>query len=237
VASQTTLVAQDRNALELLVGGSVTDAELPASIETLTNAFAEVPAGLDSRVLLARPDVAQAEHQLEAAYAQIGAARAAFFPAISLTALTGVASSQLEDLFSGGSFTWRGGVGVVLPIFHGGANKAALAQAEAQRDLAVAQYQKSIQTAFREVADALARRGTIRDQLNAQASLLEAANTSLTQANARYEAGVDPYLSTLVAQRTFYGAQKSHIAAQLADVRNLATLYKTLGGDPLVATP
>jgi multidrug efflux system outer membrane protein len=237
VAAQTTLVAQDRNALELLVGGPVADSELPASIESLVGAFNEVPAGLDSRVLLARPDVAQAEYQLQAAYAQIGAARAAFFPTISLTALAGSASSQLEDLFSDGSFTWRSGLGAVLPVFRGGANQAALAQAQAQRDLAVAQYQKAIQTAFREVADALARRGTIRDQLDAQTTLLAEADLSLELSTARYEAGVDPYLNTLVAQRTLYSAQKSHTAAQLAEVRNLAQLYKTLGADPLLANP
>jgi multidrug efflux system outer membrane protein len=237
VATQKTLVAQDRNALELLVGGPVADSELPQSIESLVGSVSEVPAGLDSRVLLARPDVAQAEFQLQAAYAQIGAARAAFFPAISLTALAGSASSQLEDLFSDGSFTWRGGIGAVLPVFRGGANRAGLAQAQAQRDLAVAQYQKAIQTAFREVSDALARRGTIRDQLEAQTTLLSEANLSLELSNARYEAGVDPYLTTLVAQRTFYSAQRSHTAAQLAEVRNLAQLYKTLGADPLLANP
>jgi multidrug efflux system outer membrane protein len=237
VATQKTLVAQDRNALELLVGGPVADSELPQSIESLVGSVSEVPAGLDSRVLLARPDVAQAEFQLQAAYAQIGAARAAFFPAISLTALAGSASSQLEDLFSDGSFTWRGGIGAVLPVFRGGANRAGLAQAQAQRDLAVAQYQKAIQTAFREVSDALARRGTIRDQLEAQTTLLSEANLSLELSNARYEAGVDPYLNTLVAQRTFYSAQRSHTAAQLAEVRNLAQLYKTLGADPLLANP
>ncbi|MDR0780612.1 MAG: efflux transporter outer membrane subunit [Pseudomonadales bacterium] len=237
LAVQTTLVAQDRNALELLVGGPVADDELPASIDSLMGVFAEVPAGLDSQVLLARPDVAQAEHQLQAAYAQIGVARAAFFPTISLTALAGSASPELTDLFSAGSFTWRGGLGASLPLFRGGATRAALAVAQAQREAALAQYQKAIQTAFREVADALARRGTIKDQLTAQAALVAAANASLEQSTARYQAGIDPYLNTLVAQRTLYGARRSHAAAQLAEVRNLAVLYKTLGADPLVVTP
>jgi multidrug efflux system outer membrane protein len=170
-ADLTTLVAQDRNALELLVGAPVADADLPASIETIDGMLSEAPAGLDSRILLRRPDVAQAERQLQAANAQIGAARAAFFPSISLTALAGVASPSLSALFNGNSFVWSAQAGAAQTLFDAGANRGNLDLAKAQRDLAVAQYQQAIQTAFREVADALARRGTINDQMAAQTDL------------------------------------------------------------------
>jgi len=232
-AELTTQVAQDRNALELLVGGPVADAELPASIESLDGTLAEVPAGLDSHILLGRPDVEEAEHRLQATYAQIGAARAAFFPSISLTALAGVASPQLAALFSGGS-TWQLAGAAALPLFDGGANRAGLAQAKGERDLAVAQYQKAIQIAFREVADALARRGTIKDQLAAQTSLETAANENYTLSVARYREGVDPYLNTLDSQRTLYSARRTLAAARLEAAQNLVDLYLSLGGDPLV---
>ncbi|MDR2214048.1 MAG: efflux transporter outer membrane subunit [Pseudomonadales bacterium] len=233
VATQKTNVARDRNALQLLVGGPVADSELPESIENLASAFVEVPAGLNSQVLLARPDVAQAEYRLQASYAQIGVARAAFFPNISLTALAGLASEELGDLFSDGAFTWRTGVSATVPLFAAGANRANLDVTEAQRDLALAQYQKAIQSAFSEIADALARRGTIRDQLNAQETLVSEASLNLELSTARYQAGVDPYLNTLDAQRTLYNARRSLTSARLAEIQNLAQLYKALGGDPL----
>lgn len=229
-AQLITDVAQDRNALELLVGGSVTDAELPDGIEGLDAALAEVPTGLDAAVLLERPDVQEAEHRLKAANADIGAARAAFFPTISLTALAGTASPQLGALFSGGTFTWQGQAGVSLPIFAGGALRGGLDQAKGERDLAVAQYQKAIQAAFRDVADALARRGTIKDQLAAQLALVAAASQSYDLATARYKQGVDPYLTTLEAQRTLYSARRSLAEARLAEAQNLVSLYESLGG-------
>lgn len=233
-AQLTTQVAQDRNALELLVGGPVADGELPASIESLDGKLAEAPAGLDSHILLGRPDVEEAEHRLKASFAEIGAARAAFFPTLSLTALAGAASPELGALFSGGTFAWQGQAVASLPIFAGGALRGGLDQAKGERDLALAQYQKAIQAAFRDVADALASRGTIGDQFAAQASLEAAANESYALSLARYREGVDPYLSTLDAQRTLYTARRGLATTRLAQAQNLVALYESLGGDPLV---
>jgi multidrug efflux system outer membrane protein len=234
VAALTTQVAQDRNALELLVGAPVADADLPGAIESVDGLLAEVPAGLDSQILLRRPDVLEAEYRLKAANAQIGAARAAFFPTISLTALAGQASPALGALFNGGNRTWQFGGGVAQTLFAGGANVAGLAQTKAQRELAVANYQKAVQTAFRDVADALARRGTIKDQVAAQEGLLTAASDSYNLELARYREGVDPYLNTLDAQRTLYAARRSVTATRLVQATNLVNLYQSLGGDPVL---
>jgi len=234
VANLTTIVAQDRNALELLVGAKVSDADLPGSIEGVDGLLGEVPAGLDSRVLLRRPDVAQAEYRLRAANAEIGAARANFFPTISLTALAGAASPQLGALFNGRNFNWTVSGSAAQTIFAGGANVANLSLAKGQRDLALAQYQQAIQTAFREVADALARRGTINDQMAAQNALVAAANDEYVLAEARYKEGIDPFLNSLEAQRTLYAARRSLAATRLIKADNLVTLYRTLGGDELV---
>jgi multidrug efflux system outer membrane protein len=236
VAALTTQVAQDRNALELLVGAPVPDADLPASIEAVAGQVGEVPAGLDSRILLRRPDVVEAEYGLRAANAQIGAARANFFPTISLTGLAGAASPQLSRLFSGGNSTWQFGGGAVLPIFEGGANVGGLAAAKGQRELALAQYQQAIQRAFRQVADALARRGTIDDQMAAQTDLERAAAEAYDLAQARYREGIDPYLNTLVTQRTLYDARRSLAETRLAQAQNLVALYQALGGDQLIDT-
>jgi len=161
LATQTTAVAQDINALQLLVGAPVDPALLPASIDEAAPTIAELPAGLDSGILLRRPDVVQAEYTLRAANAQIGAARAALFPRISLTALAGLASTSLSSLFTGGAFNYSVAPSASYPIFRAGAGRAGVAQSQAQRDAALASYEKSIQTAFSEVANALARRGTI----------------------------------------------------------------------------
>ena len=233
-ASRITQVAQDRNALELLVGAPVADADLPASIESVDGLLGEVPAGLDSRILLRRPDVVEAEYTLRAANAQIGAARAAFFPTLSLTALAGAASPALGALFSSGASTWTMAANASVPIFAGGANVGGLALAKGQRNLAVAEYQQAIQTAFREVADALARRGTIKDQLSAQNDLVTAATTSFNLSNARYREGIDPYLDTLDAQRTLYSARQTLVATRLIQASNLVALYQALGGDQLI---
>ena len=233
-ANLTTLVAQDRNALELLVGAPVPDADLPASIESIDGLLGEAPAGLDSRILLRRPDVAQAEYQLRAANAEIGAARAAFFPNISLTALAGVASPALSGLFDGNSFVWSAQAAAAQTLFDGGANRGNLAAAKARRDLAVAQYQKAIQTAFSEVADALARRGTINNQMAAQSDLEAAASDNYGLANARYKEGIDPFLNALDAQRTLYSARQTLATTRLIRADNLVTLYRSLGGDLLV---
>jgi multidrug efflux system outer membrane protein len=178
----------------------------------------------------------QAEYRLRAANAQIGAARANFFPTIDLTALAGAASPALGQLFNGKNFNWTAGGTVTQSIFAGGANVANLALTKGQRDLAVAQYQQAIQTAFREVSDALARRGTINDQMNAQTALFTAANDEYTLDVARYRQGIDPYLNTLVAQRTLYQARQSLTSTRLIRADNLVTLYRTLGGDQLIDT-
>jgi outer membrane protein, multidrug efflux system len=234
VASLTTVVAQDRNALELLVGAPVADADLPPSIESIDALLGEVPAGLNSQVLLRRPDVVEAEYRLRAANAQIGAARANFFPTVSLTALAGAASPALGALFNGRSFNWTASGAASQTIFAGGANVANLALARGQQQLALAQYQLAIQTAFREVADALARRGTINAQVAAQNGLVASAADELDLENARYREGVDPYLNTLEAQRTLYTARRSLASTRLIRADNLVTLYRTLGGDQLI---
>lgn len=230
LASTRALIAQDRNALELLAGSSIADSLLPPELPPDHEWLADVPAGLSSSVLLQRPDVLQAEHQLKSANANIGAARAAFFPSLSLTASSGLASTELSDLFSNGASVWSVGPSLVLPIFNGGANVANLAYANAQRDLFLSQYELAIQTAFRDVADALAVRGTIQEQLDAQRALVDAAADSYQLAEARYSKGVDSFLNTLDAQRSLYNAEKSLVSARLTANDNVVTLYRVLGG-------
>lgn len=236
IAAQIAVVAQDRNALQLLVGAPVDDALLPASIESVEPFLRELPAGLDSRILLRRPDVVQAEFLLRSATAQIGAARAAFFPTISLTAVTGLASNALGSLFSGDAFNFRVAPGLSLPIFDGGARRANLAFAEAQRQLFLAQYEQAIQTAFREVSDGLARRGTIGAQAAAETSLVASARDNYVLTNARYRGGIDTFLNSLDAQRTLYAAEQSLVTARRARAENLAVLYRVLGGDAILDT-
>ena len=233
-ANQTTLVAQDRNALELLVGAPVADADLPPSIAAVGTEIAALPAGLDSRILLRRPDVVEAEYTLRAANARIGAARANFFPTISLTAAAGFASTALSTLFTGGAFSWSVAPAATLPIFDGGANRGNLAYARAERDLAVAQYQKAVQTAFREVADALARAGTIEAQAAAQLAYEQGAEDAANLEDARFRGGIDPYLNVLVTQRTLYTARQALAQAQLLRAQNRVALYQALGGDQLL---
>lgn len=232
LASSTTAVAKDRNALELLTGSPVADALLPTALPATDGAvLADVPAGLSSDVLLSRPDVLQAEHQLKSANANIGAARAAFFPKLSLTAAGGVASTTLASLLSGGAATvWSLAPAVTLPIFDGGANQANLAYTQAQQSLYVSTYELAVQTAFRETADALALRGTMAEQLSAQAALVDAAADSYRLANARYTSGADTFLNALDSQRTLYTAQQALITIQLSALDNRVTLYRVLGG-------
>jgi outer membrane protein, multidrug efflux system len=237
LANLTTIVAQNRNALELLVGAPVSDDLLPASIEGAVDMLVEVPAGLDSYILLRRPDVLQAEYQLQSANALIGAARAAFFPRISLTALAGLASPALSGLFSSGSFAWSVQPALVLPIFDAGANRGSLEATRALQEAALGRYQKTIQTAFREVADALARRGTIDSQLDAQARLVAAASDSYELTDARYRGGVESYLGSLDALRTLYGARRALAAARLVAAVNRVELYRALGGDSRAGPP
>jgi multidrug efflux system outer membrane protein len=234
-ANLETAVATDRNALQLLVGAPVGDDLLPASIESVDGQLAEVPAGLDSSILLRRPDVIQAEYALRAVNAQIGAARAALFPRISLTALAGFASAGLSNQFQHDAITRNVAPSATQPIFDLGAI-GNLRVAKGQRDLAVANYQKAIQSAFRDVADALARRATIDDQLGASTRLDAAARDALFLADARYREGIDPYLSMLDAQRTAYDAARTLVGTRLLKAQNLVTLYQSLGGDQLIDT-
>jgi len=229
VASFTTNLAQARNALDLLVGAPVPDARLPKTLPE-SGGVAEVQAGLSSEVLLTRPDVLQAEHQLLSANANIGAARAAFFPQIGLTANVGQESAGLSKLFAAASRTWLFEPNLAVPIFEGGRNLGNLKSAKAERDAAVAQYEKAIQGAFRDVADALARQGTIGEQVSAEQALVGAASQALTLTNARYERGIDPYLNVLIAQRTLYTAQQALIDTVLTRLTNTVSLYRALGG-------
>jgi multidrug efflux system outer membrane protein len=230
VARFTTQVAQDRNALELLVGAPVADDLLPLDIDKDGIVLSRLPAGLPASVLLARPDVVQAEDQLKAANANIGAARAAFFPDVSLTGSGGVASLALSTLFRGASETWTFVPTITQPLFDFGANRGNLAQARAQRDAAVATYEKAVQTAFREVADALAQRGTVDEQLAAQKALAASSEQAYRISQARYEHGADTYLNALISQRTYFVARQTLTLTQLTRATNLVTLYTTLGG-------
>lgn len=235
-ADQRTALAQDVNLLRLLVGAEVDPTLLPASIDQAAPTVAELPAGLDSQILLRRPDVVEAEFQLRAANAQIGAARAALFPRISLTGLLGFASSALTGLFSGGSFAWSAGADATYTIFQAGAGRANVRLTEAQKAAAVATYQRTIQQAFREVADALARRGTIGEQLRARQAQREAAADTYLLTEARYRNGIDSFLGSLDAQRSYYSAQRTLVLSRLEAATNLVDLYRSLGGDSLLTT-
>jgi multidrug efflux system outer membrane protein len=234
LATQTTLVAQDANALQLLVGAPVDPALLPKSIEEVAPTIAELPAGLNSTILLRRPDVLQAEYELRATNAEIGAARAALFPRISLTALAGLASTSLSNLFTGGAFNYSVSPSANYSIFQAGAARAGVAQTRAQRDAALATYELAIQTAFSEVADGLARRGTIDRQLAAQVALSAAATDNYRLSDARYRGGIDTFLQSLDAQRSLYSAQRTLVTTRLTGATNLVTLYRVLGGDSLL---
>lgn len=230
IARYTTLAALDENALALVVGSTVPADLLPATLSETIASVKEIAPGLPSDVLLSRPDILQAEGQLKGANANIGAARAAFFPKITLVSSIGFGSDDLAGLFKPGSFAWKFAPQITLPIFDGGSNTANLTVAKVDRDIAVAQYEKAIQTAFREVADALAQKGTIDEQLAAQQSLTDATAESFKLSQARYEKGVDSYLTVLDSQRSLYGTQQNLIGARLARLSNLVTLYKVLGG-------
>jgi len=230
IAQLTTQVAQDRNALNLLAGATVEEALLPDGMPAQGITLDRLPADLPSHVLLRRPDIAAAEHQLIGANANIGAARAAFFPTISLTAALGTMSLGLSNLFAGGSETWSVAPSASLPIFDAGRNAGNLRYAEATRDAMVATYEKTVQTAFREVADALARRGTIDDQMAAQTSLRDNAEGAYRLAEARFRAGIDPFLTTLDSQRSYYAAQQGLLATRLVRETNAVELYRALGG-------
>ena len=228
VARYTQLVAQDENGLNLLVGSSVRPDLLPRDLSGVTLPR-DISAGLSSDVLLGRPDVLAAEHFLKAANANIGAARAALFPRISLTTSFGTASADLSGLFKGGSDVWTFAPQIVTPIFDPRLWYA-YDVTKIEKEISVAQYEKSVQTAFREVADALAEKGTVSRRVTAQQSLVDAMAVVYRLSEMRYEKGIDSYLSVLDAQRSLYGAQQGLILLRLASVNNIVTLYKTLGG-------
>lgn len=208
VASYTAQVALDQNALALLLGTAVPAELTPTGLATRVSALPDLPANLPSDLLLRRPDILQAEHTLQAASFNIGAARAAFYPRISLTASAGSSSNDLSGLFKAGSGAGSFVPQITLPLFDGGANQANLDIATVTRDINVAQYEKTIQTAFREVADALAQRSNLGDQLSAQQALVDATVDSFKLSDARFRRGVDSYLDVMVTQRSLYTAQQ-----------------------------
>ena len=223
-------LGQDRDALQLLLGAPIPDGiDFSAGLDR-ANMVAELEEGIPSDVLVHRPDILAAEHQLMAANAEIGAARAAFLPAISLTGNFGTESSQLSGLFKAGSRAWTFSPDISLPIFAGGANVANLQATKLARDTAVAQYEKAIQTGFREVADALVARSTLDEQLAAQQALVTASAVAYRLADMRYRGGVDSYLTALVAEVSLYSAQQQLQTVRLLRLQNLVTLYKALGG-------
>lgn len=231
VAAQTTALAQDRNLIQLLVGAPVDPALLPTGLEDVVSSVAALPAGLGSEILLRRPDVIEAEYQLRAANAQIGVARAELFPRISLTGLLGFASGSLGALFDSGRFGTTLGADAGYAIFSGGGARANVDVSKAQRDAALAAYERAIQTAFREVADALARQGTIAEQVRAAGVRVSAAADTARLAEARYRGGIDSFLDNLDAQRSLYAAQQQEVGTRLELISNRIALYRSLGGD------
>jgi NodT family efflux transporter outer membrane factor (OMF) lipoprotein len=229
LAAQQRQRAQNLNHLTLLVGTPVPPGAA-AGATLATTELPDLPAGLPSDLLANRPDIRAAEQQLIAANANIGAARANFFPRITLTGSVGSASSELSGLFKSGSFGWTFAPQAVLPIFDYGRNTAVLGSARAGRDIAVAQYERSIQTAFREVADALAGQSTFSEQLRAQRAVAEAEADRYNLADLRYKNGAASYLELLDAQRALFQAQQAAVQANLQRLQNQVTLYSVLGG-------
>lgn len=232
VARATQRVAQDKNALNLLAGSPVAEELLPADLNSIVSPQ-ELSPGLSSEVLLARPDIVAAEHRLKGAYAFIGAARAAFFPRISLTTSIGTASNELSGLFGSGTDTWNFAPQIAMPIFDA-RTWAAYRVSKADRDIILAQYEKTIQTAFREVADSLAVQGTIDQQVMAQQALVNATAETYRLSTERYNQGIDSYLGVLDAQRSQFAAQQGLVALRLAKLANRVRLYAVLGGGGLV---
>ncbi|MCU0761411.1 MAG: efflux transporter outer membrane subunit [Hydrogenophaga sp.] len=231
LAQQRRLRMLDVNALTLLVGQPLPEALVAAGQTTSAGEqFPDVPAGVPSDLLTRRPDIRQAEQALLAANANIGAARAAFFPRISLTASAGTASNELSGLFRSGSWGFTLAPQALLPIFDAGRNQAGLASAQAARDIAVAQYEKAIQMAFREVADALAGRATLQEQLAAQQVQADAEAERFRLAELRYRNGVASFLDVLDAQRSLFATQQAMAQTRLARQQNQVALYKALGG-------
>jgi multidrug efflux system outer membrane protein len=230
LAQYTRQAAQDRNALMLLIGASIPDDIQFSSDLDAQTLSADLPVGVPSEVLQRRPDVLAAERELIAANANIGAARAAFFPSISLTGNFGTASNKLSGLFKPGSTSWSFSPQISVPIFAGGANVANLDLSKIEKNVNIAQYEKALQSAFREVDDALAARATLDEQLSAQRALLNDTSETYHLAELRFRTGVDSFLPVLDAQRSLYSAQLGVVGLELLRLQNMATLYKALGG-------
>lgn len=223
-------ILQDRNALRLLVGSDIPEELLPGVNLESAAALVQVPAELPSSLLQRRPDVLAAEHTLKSANIDIGAARAAFFPSISLTASAGSSSSALSGLFKSGSGAWTFAPSISLPIFDAGSNRATLDSAKVEREIQVQTYQQTVQSAFKEVADALAVRSTLDRRITAQQALTDASRKSFELSDALYRGGSQSYLEALDAQRSLYSAQQDLITLRLTEQSNRVTLYKVLGG-------
>ena len=230
IARYTSQAARDLTALSTLVGVQVSPGMLPARTLGELPMSTDIPVGLSSSVLLRRPDILRAEHLLKAANANIGAARANFFPRVTLTAFAGTAGPELSDLFDGGTGLWRFTPQVSLPLFEGGRNIANLKVSETDKAIAVADYEKAIQTAFQEVSDALILRATLARELKAQESLTHAATQTYNLSEERYRQGIDSYLTVLDSQRFMYSSQQNLITVRLNRELNQILLYKTLGG-------
>ncbi|WPJ96454.1 efflux transporter outer membrane subunit [Coraliomargarita algicola] len=223
-------VRQAQNALALLIGTDLPELAADSSLLNGEHAPIDLPVGLPSELLTQRPDIRAAEHTLEGAHANIGAARAAFFPSVQLTAFGGTASAELSDLFKSGSAQWSFSPQISLPIFSAGRNQANLDVAWIQQRIEIANYEKAIQTAFREVADALAVRRTIDQRIEAQAERVKAAQRRSSLSQQRFDAGVDSYLPVLLAQQELFSAQKDLVQAQLTKLNNQSALFAALGG-------
>jgi len=230
LASYRRAVAQDRNNLTAVLGAPIPDDLPPARAFDDESMFADIGAGVPSLLLTRRPDIVQAEHALKAANANIGAARAAFFPKIALTATAGTSSSTLSNLFKAGTGAWAFAPSVSVPIFDYGSNKASLDVARIEKQIEVADYESAIQTAFKEVSNALTARATYVDQVQADREYVASAQSYYSLAEARYKAGTDSFLTFLDAQRTLYTAQQQLATDILSRQSNLVTLYKVLGG-------
>ena len=226
------MIEQDKNALELLIAQPLSAELLPKEFNNYENWLLLVKAGISSNILLGRPDIIEAEHNLKAKNANIGVARAAFFPSISLTANTGIASKSLSSLFDGGAQNiWSFSPNISLPIFNAGENSANLDYTYAQRDIALSQYEKTIQTAFKEVSDALATRATINEQITKQKELVDTISKRYDLALKAYKVGTGSYLNVLISQRTLYSAQQTLISKYQEDLTNRVSLYSALGGN------
>jgi len=228
IARYTELVAQDQNALNLLAGSPVPEDLLPSNLAGVSP-LKPIFKGLSSSVLLRRPDIMAAEHRLKGAYANIGAARAAFFPQISLTTTLGTASNELSGLFKAGTSTWLYGAQATMPVFDA-RTWFAYRVSKADQEIVLAQYEKAIQTAFREVSDALAVNGTVGQRVTAQQSLVDTVAETHRLSNARYVMGIDSYLGVLDAQRELFAAQQVLVYLRQAQLANQVHLYAVLGG-------